>query len=73
MRRGGQESNSAESKNIQFQYCGLIGWTCRRTPRKFIVDDDGYIELRFWVSPGAAPEHVTTILTRAIAALTASG
>ena len=40
---------------------------------KIIIDDDGYIELRFWVSPDAAPERVTTIVTGTIAALTASG
>ena len=40
---------------------------------KIIIDDDGYIELRFWASPGATPEHVTSLLTGAIAALIASG
>ncbi len=40
---------------------------------KIIIDDDGYIELRFWTSPGATPSHVTRILTGAIAALNGSG
>ena len=40
---------------------------------KIIIDDDGYIELRFWASPGATPEQVTSLLTGAIAALIASG
>ena len=31
-----------------------------------IVDDDGYVELRFWAAPGATPSELTTILTRAI-------
>lgn len=35
-----------------------------------IIDDDGYIELRFWASPGATPSQVTTTLTRAISAIT---
>jgi hypothetical protein len=40
---------------------------------KIIIDDDGYVELRFWVSPGTSPERVTTIVTGAIATLAASG
>jgi hypothetical protein len=40
---------------------------------KIIIDDDGYIELRFWTSPGTTPSHVTRILTGAIAALNGSG
>jgi len=40
---------------------------------KIIIDDDGYIEFRFWASPGATPEHVTTLLARAVASLIACG
>ena len=36
-----------------------------------IVDDDGYIELRFWARPGASPSHITGTLTRAIRVITA--
>lgn len=35
-----------------------------------IIDDDGYIELRFWASPGTTPSQITTTLTRAINAIT---
>jgi hypothetical protein len=35
-----------------------------------IIDDDGYIELRFWASPGATPSQITTTLTRAISVIT---
>jgi S-adenosyl methyltransferase len=35
-----------------------------------IIDDDGYIELRFWASPGTTPSQITTTLTRAISAIT---
>jgi hypothetical protein len=35
-----------------------------------IIDDDGYIELRFWASPGTTPSQTTTTLTRAISAIT---
>ena len=35
-----------------------------------IVDDDGYIELRFWARPGTTPSHITTMLTRAIRVIT---
>src|ERR1700722_1546230 len=35
-----------------------------------IIDDDGYIELRFWASPGATPSQVTSTLTRAISVIT---
>ncbi|HEX9354841.1 MAG TPA: SAM-dependent methyltransferase [Streptosporangiaceae bacterium] len=36
-----------------------------------IVDDDGYIELRFWARPGTSPSHITTMLTGAIRVITA--
>ena len=35
-----------------------------------IIDDDGYIELCFWVSPGTTPSQVTSTLARAISAIT---
>ena len=35
-----------------------------------IIDDDGYIELRFWASPATTPSQITTTLTRAISAIT---
>jgi hypothetical protein len=37
---------------------------------RLIIDDDGYIELRFWASPGATPSQITTTLTRAISVIT---
>ena len=36
-----------------------------------IIDDDGYIELRFWAGPGATPSELTTVLTRAITVIAA--
>jgi hypothetical protein len=36
-----------------------------------IIDDDGYIELRYWASPGATPSEVTTTIIRALAVVTA--
>ena len=35
-----------------------------------IIDDDGYIELRFWARPGTTPSQITTTLTRAISVIT---
>jgi hypothetical protein len=35
-----------------------------------VIDDDGYIELRFWASPGITPSQVTTTLSRAIGVIT---
>ena len=35
-----------------------------------VIDDDGYIELRFWASPGSTPSQITTTLTRAISVVT---
>jgi hypothetical protein len=35
-----------------------------------IIDDDGYIEIRFWASPGTTPSQITSTLTRAISAIT---
>jgi hypothetical protein len=37
-----------------------------------IIDDDGYIELRFWVSPGTTPSQITTTLTGAIRVINGS-
>ena len=34
-----------------------------------IIDDDGYIELRFWAGPGTTPSQFTTTLTRAISVI----
>jgi len=38
---------------------------------KIIIDDDGYIEVRFWASPGTSPSQITTTLTRMISVVTA--
>ena len=35
-----------------------------------IIDDDGYIELRFWASPASTPSQITSTLTRAISVVT---
>jgi hypothetical protein len=35
-----------------------------------IIDDDGYIELRFWASPATTPSQITSTLNRAISAIT---
>jgi hypothetical protein len=41
-----------------------------RRETEVIVDEDGYIELRWWTSPGATPAEVTSTITRALAAIT---
>jgi hypothetical protein len=38
---------------------------------RVIIDDNGYIELRFWASPGSSPSQITTTVTRAIGVITA--
>ncbi len=37
-----------------------------------IVDDDGYVEIRYWNRPGATPDQVTAVITRALAAIAAA-
>jgi hypothetical protein len=37
-----------------------------------VVDDDGYVELRYWNHPGATPDQVTAVITRALAAVAAA-
>jgi len=37
-----------------------------------IVDDDGYVEIRYWNHPGATPDRVPAVITRALAAITAA-
>jgi hypothetical protein len=38
---------------------------------RVIIDDDGFIELRFWASPASSPSQITTTVTRAIGVITA--
>jgi len=37
-----------------------------------IVDDDGYVEVRYWNHPWATPAQVATVIVRALAAITAT-
>ena len=37
-----------------------------------IVDEDGYVELRYWNQPGATPEQMTLVVVRALAAIAAA-
>lgn len=41
-----------------------------RKPAEVIVDEDGYVELRWWTNPGATPQHVTATITSALTAVT---
>ena len=38
-----------------------------------VLDDDGYVELRYWNPPGATPAQIAEVITRALAAVHASG
>jgi hypothetical protein len=38
-------------------------------PAEVVVDEDGYVELRYWNRPGATPEQVTTVILRALATI----
>jgi hypothetical protein len=37
-----------------------------------IVDEDGYVEVRYWNHPGTTPEHITAVIVRALAAIAAA-
>ena len=37
-----------------------------------IVDEDGYVEVRYWNHPGATPEQITAVIVRALAAVNAA-
>jgi hypothetical protein len=39
---------------------------------RVIIDDDGYVELRFWADPGATPSEITSMVTRAITVIAAN-
>jgi hypothetical protein len=41
-------------------------------PAEVVVDEDGYVELRYWNCPGATPEQVTTVILRALATIAAA-
>jgi hypothetical protein len=38
-------------------------------PVEVIVDDDLYVEVRYWNPPGATPDHVVAVITTALAAV----
>lgn len=37
-----------------------------------IVDEDGYIEIRYWSAPGAAPAEVAAVISRVLTVITRS-
>jgi len=37
-----------------------------------LVDEDGYVEIRYWNHPDATPEQVTAVITGALAAIAAA-
>jgi hypothetical protein len=39
-------------------------------PADVVVDEDGYVELRWWSDPGATPRQVAAVITSALAAVT---
>jgi hypothetical protein len=41
-------------------------------PAEVVVDEDGYIELRYWNRPGATPEQISAVIVRALAAINAA-
>jgi hypothetical protein len=41
-------------------------------PTEVIVDDDGYVEVRYWNHPWASSEQVATVIVRALAAIGAT-
>ena len=41
-------------------------------PTEVIVDEDGYVEIRYWNVPGATPAQVVAVITAALAAITAA-
>lgn len=43
-----------------------------RKPAEVIIDEDGYVELRWWSDPGADPQRVTATITSALTAVTGS-
>ncbi len=42
------------------------------TSAEVIVDEDGYTEIRYWNIPDATPAQITTVITAALAAITAA-
>ena len=37
-----------------------------------IIDEDGYVEIRYWNPAGATPDQVTAVIVRALAAISAA-
>jgi hypothetical protein len=58
--------------NVTRETPDITAWLSQPGGREItiLIDDDGYIELRFWARPGTTPSQVTTTLTRAISAIT---
>ena len=43
-----------------------------RKETEVVVDEDGYVEIRYWNHAGATPAQVTAVIVRALAAITAA-
>jgi hypothetical protein len=41
-----------------------------RKDAEVIVDEDGYVEIRYWNNPGATPAQITATISRALAVIT---
>jgi hypothetical protein len=57
--------------------CGAVDITATLdqpggVPSEVIVDEDGYVEVRYWNQPGATPEQITAVIVRALAAINAA-
>jgi hypothetical protein len=40
-----------------------------RKPAEVVIDEDGYLEIRWWSDPGVAPQQVVAAISRALTAL----
>jgi hypothetical protein len=41
-------------------------------PTEVIIDEDHYVEVRYWHPPGATPDQVTGVIVRALATISAA-
>jgi hypothetical protein len=48
-----------------------LGWPGGKAS-EVIVDEDGYVEIRYWNHPNATPAQVTAVITGALAAIAAA-
>jgi hypothetical protein len=70
---GGLAAVGFDARLHETRTCVDLTATYRVTGRRdfvAVLDEDGYVELRYWTEPGATPAQVAAAISRVLAAIT---